>query len=260
MQHSDTIGAIALALAKAQGAIKGALKDSTNPHFKSSYADLASVWAACRDPLSANELSVVQTPGECAAGQVALTTLLMHSSGEWISDTLTIPLTKVDAQGYGSATTYARRYALASFVGVAPDDDDGQAAVNARGAANDAPANLHKTPVTADAHPPVNANRPAPLEGFHKTRKAVKEACDRITQELRGAADKDALDAFIATEQATIDQIHRIDYAKLPVYWDGLGDEYPGMAEEIRRAYVRLEDYGEQGDEGEVLVDMLRAG
>lgn len=139
MQTSDNIADLAAALAKAQGTIKGAAKDANNPHFKSKYADLASVWEACRKALSDNGLSVIQTPGECAGGTVTLTTMLAHASGQWVRETLTIPLAKVDAQGYGSAVTYARRYALAAIVGVAPDDDDGNAAVAGSGAANDKP-------------------------------------------------------------------------------------------------------------------------
>ena len=125
---SDTIGDLAASLAVAQGEIKGALKDSDNPFFKSKYADLASTWDACRAALSHNELAVVQIPGMYHDGLVTMTTILMHCSGEWVKGTLTIPLAKPDAQGYGSAISYARRYALAAMVGVAPEDDDGNAA------------------------------------------------------------------------------------------------------------------------------------
>lgn len=128
MIHSESIAAISAALAKAQGAIEGARKDNTNPHFKSKYADLASCWDACREHLSANEIAVIQAPGEVADGVVELTTMLCHSSGEFFSEKLPIPLAKIDAQGLGSAITYARRYALCAMVGIAPEDDDGNAA------------------------------------------------------------------------------------------------------------------------------------
>ena len=136
MQQSPEINKLAAALAKAQGQMDGAKKDSSNPHFKSKYADLSSVWDACRAALSSNGLAVIQMPGECVDGRVAMTTTLTHASGQWMRETLTIPLQKVDAQGYGSATTYARRYALAAFVGIAPEDDDGNAAVSSNGAKN----------------------------------------------------------------------------------------------------------------------------
>lgn len=123
METSPEIAKLAEALAKAQGQIKGAAKDSTNPHFKSKYADLASVWDACRTALSANGLSVVQLPDVSADG-VFLHTTLAHSSGQWMRGTMPVRPVQDTPQGLGSALTYARRYSLAAMVGVAPDDDD----------------------------------------------------------------------------------------------------------------------------------------
>jgi len=130
MDKSETIIELAKALAKAQAQIKPAVKDSENPHFRSKYADLSSVWDACRKPLTDNGLSVVQMPVDAPTpDSVALTTLLLHTSGEYISSTVSAPLTKKDAQGIGSALTYLRRYALSAIIGVvADDDDDGNAA------------------------------------------------------------------------------------------------------------------------------------
>ena len=128
MPTSPTIAALAAALVKAQSAMGGAKKDSTNPHFKTAYADLASVWDACRAPLANAGLSVVQLVSSDSAHAI-IETILAHSSGEWVSSTLAVPLTKSDAQGLGSAITYGRRYALAAIVGVCPADDDGEAAV-----------------------------------------------------------------------------------------------------------------------------------
>lgn len=106
-----------------------ALKDSTNPHFRSAYADLLSVWRAANPALVANDIAVSQLcePSEDGA-VVSVTTILMHKSGQWISGTVTMRPTKADPQGIGSAITYARRYALAAAVGVCPEDDDGNAA------------------------------------------------------------------------------------------------------------------------------------
>lgn len=126
-RETVTLGALATALAKAQGQITVAAKDAENPHFKTRYADLASVWEACRGPLSANGLSVVQTP-TTQNGEVTLRTRLLHSSGEWIESSLTMRPQQATPQGIGSCITYARRYALSAMVGVAPDDDDGNAA------------------------------------------------------------------------------------------------------------------------------------
>lgn len=128
-RRSESIAALAAALAKAQGEMQGAVKDSENPFFSSKYADLASVWDACRAALSKNGLAVIQMPRSDENG-IEVETVLAHSSGEWMSETLRMPVVKTDAQKVGSAITYARRYALAAFVGVAPEDDDGNAAAD----------------------------------------------------------------------------------------------------------------------------------
>jgi len=128
---SELINELAAALSKAQGQLAGAVKDSSNPFFKSRYADLSSVVEALRQPFANNGLSYIQTT-ESHPDEVRVETILMHSSGQWISTgTLNVPVTKSDAQGYGSALTYARRYSLC-LLGVAPIDDDGNAAVVAK--------------------------------------------------------------------------------------------------------------------------------
>lgn len=121
--QSPDIAALAAALAKAQGEIQNAVKDSTNPHFKSAYADLASVWEACRTQLSVNGIAVVQQPVNTAKGLMLWTTLI-HSSGQWMRGELPINPTQNTPQGIGSAITYMRRYGLAAMAGVAPSEDD----------------------------------------------------------------------------------------------------------------------------------------
>jgi len=128
MNQSDSIANLALALSIVQGKLTHAIKDSANPFFKSKYADLESVWDACRVLLSENGLAVLQFPGEYYDGAMRLTTVLSHKSGEWIGQEMSVPVTKPDAQGAGSALTYMRRYALAAVVGVVQADDDGNAA------------------------------------------------------------------------------------------------------------------------------------
>lgn len=139
---SDTIGKLAEALAKAQGMMEFAKKDSLNPHFKSKYADIAAVIEAIREPLSKNGLSYVQFEEDDY-----LITMLMHISGEWISGKMKLILSKQDMQGKGSAVTYARRFSLSSMVGIAQDDDDGNVASN-RPAIE--PKTPHWTPSPAD--------------------------------------------------------------------------------------------------------------
>lgn len=127
-EHSEQINELAKALAAAQGEMSGAIKDSKNPHFKSSYADLASCMDSVREQLSKHGLSYSQTPEPNEAGRVVLCTTLMHSSGQWIRGRVSIRPVKDDPQGYGSALTYARRYGLCAIVGIAQVDDDGEAA------------------------------------------------------------------------------------------------------------------------------------
>jgi hypothetical protein len=121
--QSDSIAKLAEALSKAQGEITGALKESKNPFFKSSYADLASCWDACRKQLSQHGLAVIQTLEPSETGVTVVTTLA-HSSGEWIRGSVRMTPVKNDPQGIGSCITYARRYALAAIVGLAQIDDD----------------------------------------------------------------------------------------------------------------------------------------
>lgn len=127
MNTSPTIGALAAALAKAQADITGAVKDSANPFFKSKYADLESVWSACRKQLTSNGLSVIQTTQPTKHGLMLVTTLA-HSSGEWIRGYMPILSKDNSAQAQGSGISYARRYALAALVGVYQTDDDAEAA------------------------------------------------------------------------------------------------------------------------------------
>lgn len=127
MEQSDAINELAAALATAQGQMTGALKDSANPYFKSKYADLASCWDACRKPLSENGLAVIQTTSETNGGTNVVTTLA-HSSGQWIRGSLPVKIKDDSPQAQGSGLTYARRYALASMVGIAQIDDDAEAA------------------------------------------------------------------------------------------------------------------------------------
>jgi hypothetical protein len=155
MDKSDTISELAKALVKAQAAIQPAIKDKTNPAFRSRYADLTAVWDACRGALTSNGLSIVQMPIDAEAGRVALTTMLLHISGEYISSTVSTALVKNDPQGVGSALTYLRRYALSAMVGVVADeDDDGNAASRPQAngaAAYSPPAPKPSTPAPAPA-------------------------------------------------------------------------------------------------------------
>lgn len=155
MKTSEKIDQIATALAAAQSEMKGALKDAANPFFGSKYADLESVWDACRAPLTKHGLSVVQFPKSKAYGapevyqwetkkgdvqfgvkvcfEVSVLTRLCHSSGQWMEDRISTLMPNGNAQSVGSAITYLRRYALQSVAGIAPEDDDGNQASGRQG-------------------------------------------------------------------------------------------------------------------------------
>jgi hypothetical protein len=123
---SETIGKLGEALSKAQATMLEAKEDAKNPFFKSNYADLTSVWRACRKSLTENGLCVSHSTilqGE----EIFLVTKLIHSSGEWIGGYYPLMLAKRDPQSMGSAITYAKRYALAAIVGVCVEGEDDDA-------------------------------------------------------------------------------------------------------------------------------------
>lgn len=126
----DTCKELATALSKAQGEVENAKKVSNNPHFKSKYADLATIWDVIREPLTRNGLSVLQLPCEAPPGQVGLVTHILHSSGQSVSEKFFVGLKDAsNPQQVGSALTYMKRYTLLGVAGIASEDDDGEAAV-----------------------------------------------------------------------------------------------------------------------------------
>lgn len=150
MERSEQVNELMTALAKAQAQMKNPGFDATNPHFKNKYASLAAVRDAVLPVLTAHGLALTQlvsTEGD----QVVCTTVLWHSSGQYLGSTLHLPAARNDAQGYGSAITYARRYSLMALCCVAGDeDDDGEAAVApARSQAQNGPAKAKQAPSAA---------------------------------------------------------------------------------------------------------------
>ena len=140
MKKSDSIANLAKALTAFQSVVDGAKKSSSNPFYKSKYADLGEIWKTIREPLCANGLSIVQT-GEMSDGElVHVETTLLHESGEYVSGTMSARVVQkldkntntvyVDPQGVGSAITYARRYGLSAILGIHQEDDDANEASN----------------------------------------------------------------------------------------------------------------------------------
>ena len=140
-KKANDLGQIAAALVAVQGELHAVKKDNTADAGKYSYtyADLASVWDTIRPLLSKNGIAVVQMPEDVVDGNtIRLRTMLLHTSGEYLTSTLPMPFADVSPQAVGSALTYARRYALCAMLGVATEDDDGAAAQPTTGAARPA--------------------------------------------------------------------------------------------------------------------------
>ena len=133
--QSDQISELAKALCKVQAEVSGAKKGSSNPFFKSKYADLASIIEASKEALSKNGLAVTQWFSESSDTTCRVCTTLMHESGQFITSHLDIPLVKKDPQAMGSAITYGRRYSLAAILNMAQIDDDAESSL-ARGITN----------------------------------------------------------------------------------------------------------------------------
>jgi hypothetical protein len=117
------------AIVKAQSEMQGAVKGSSNPFFKSKYADLGSVMAASKEALHSHDLAIVQFP-IAADGMCGVETVIVHGSGEWMSQACLLATAKQDPQAYGSAITYARRYGWQAVCGIPSEDDDGNYATH----------------------------------------------------------------------------------------------------------------------------------
>ena len=141
MRQSESITSLAAALVKAQAEMGGAVKDSSNPFFKSKYADLTSVVRAIKEPFAKHGLAYTQFPIRDDNG-VGVVTRLIHESGEWLEGEYILPMVKLDPQAAGSAITYARRYALQAMAGIPTADDDAESAM-IRGEVAPDPMQLH---------------------------------------------------------------------------------------------------------------------
>lgn len=186
MKMSDSITHVATALCKAQGEIDDATKTGLNPVFKSKYADMAAVRSVIREPLATNDLAIVQGPRK-AEGGIEVETMLIHKSGEWISEAVFIPVNKWDAHGVGSAITYGRRYGLMSILCIASEDDDGNTAVQSGPAAPP----VKKAP-KVNPEKVMAAGEAAAANGTDSLRDWYKN----LSNDERGALDADSLNTL----------------------------------------------------------------
>jgi ERF superfamily len=185
---TDIKPAILGVLSKALAEIGAAKKNSANPHFKSKYADLGSVLEAIR-PIASHGLWFRQVSHENDHG-VAVETLYIHESGELSAGVVFVPADKNNAQGFGSAQTYARRYGLQLAFGLATEDDDGNAAAAA-------------PPRAAEGHIQKGAVSPPQSDAPPKTHLDAAEK--RMVREIESCGDADMLDAYLASKEAKAD-------------------------------------------------------
>lgn len=218
--QTESIDKLAAALAKAQGEIGGATKGALNPHFKSKYADLASVVDAIREPFAKNGLAMHQAY-RSSDGTLHIVTRIIHNSGQWIEDDgVPLLLSKQDMQGLGSASTYARRYGLMAAAGVAPEDDDGNDAVG-------------KT--RGGAEPIAAGNRGTKLHGPLKVME-LKDGMRAFAGDLANVSDDGELIALLNSHQGLLDQCQR----DLPDWWFGNGGDIGGAMERIEARRTEL--------------------
>ncbi len=155
MNKSDTITKLSAALVKAQSHIGAATKGTSNPFFKSKFASLGEVMEAVKDPLLDQGISILQPVGRTDDGRTYVETLLIHESGEWISDQMLVSPTKAnDPQAQGSAISYARRYSLQSMLFVPAVDDDGESAMSRRQPQQE-PIKPSASPEETDSEKPI---------------------------------------------------------------------------------------------------------
>jgi hypothetical protein len=194
MKMSDTITEIASALCKAQAEIDDATKTGINPVFKSKYADLAALRAVIREPLAKNDLAIMQFPRTVEGKGVEVETMLVHKSGEFMSETLFMPVHKWDAHGIGSGITYGRRYGLSAVLCVASDDDDGNGAVQAGPAPAAAPAKkatkVDLVALKADGEKIAKKGTEALREWYKSISSDERTAAAAFLDELKKAAEK----------------------------------------------------------------------
>lgn len=184
--QSPEIDKLATALVSAQAQLKPAAKDSTNPHFKSKYASLQSVWEAAQPCLAKNSLSVLQTFGQSDGDVMHITTTLLHNSGQFIRGTLSIKPQQATPQGIGSAITYGRRYALAAILGIVTDDDD------------DGNAASERKPEKPEPYKPTGPKITP------ETNEALNKLCGdaKMATKLQGALDAKGLISFSDLSEA----------------------------------------------------------
>lgn len=208
MKTSESITNVGKALAAAQAEIRSIGKDRTNPHFRNTYATLDAIMETVRPVLAKHGLSIIQgmtvphTDEHGAVRSFVLETMLLHASGEYISNAAVMPVTKADAQGVGSAITYGRRYGVSALLALATDeDDDGHAGSQGNGQ-KAAPRSKPAAMPTGDGEPPSEKQ-----VGFlHKLLRSSVFTDEERRRIEAGASSKDRVSKAIEWAQEQIDK------------------------------------------------------
>lgn len=231
MKSSEAINELAGALSKAQGKIQGAHKDKTNTYYDSKYADLASVWDACREPLSENGLAVVQSFSDeileyqgfdkegkevtLSYARVTVLTRLIHSSGQWFETSAVSESRDAGPQAIGSVVTFMRRYQLQSLVGVAGEDDDGNAATKPPATNGHHKASVQRPPAATSEYAGFEgklrstvSSHPESYPTIADAWAALKPECERLglstAAAIKGCSDRDKFKALEEALEANI--------------------------------------------------------
>ncbi len=229
---------LSASLVKALAEIGGAAKDKDNPFFKSKYADLGSVITAIKPALAKHDLGFTQHCQPSEDG-VIVETILHHASGETLSmGSIYMPANKRDAQGFGSAQTYARRYSLQTAFGVPAEDDDGNAA------SKSAPAVTEQ----GNGHQAAQAEaRDAPFPpGPAKNKTALKDKGRALWADVMACESKEALDGLLGDQAALVGQLKEA----LPQWWGGGardGERYEGLGQVIDKLQADFDNIAASG-------------
>ncbi len=202
-------------MSKVQAHIEGAFKDSKNPFFKSSYADLESVWGVARKPLADNGFSVMQTP--CKTGEHLITTI-SHTSGAWVRGSWPLNTVKKDPQGYMASVTYARRGSLASMLGIYQTDDDGNEASNLETSPKASKKVAHlKTVKSPQPKKKTDEERVSDMarEVFNEGTETLSESrAKQLSTRLGKLTDEQRKEFFSEMVCTTVEQIRKDEYVK----------------------------------------------
>lgn len=209
MKTSENINDIAKAMSSAQKEMKPAAKDSLNPHFKSKYADVSSVWESIREPITNHGLTIWQDV-TTEERQVSITTRIVHVSGQWVEfGPLSVPLSRGDAHGVGSAITYGKRYALCAAVGVVAGDED-----------DDGNASKHQSQQQVQPVPPVKLSEGKIIELNELFKQTGSEFYQSLMDKIKSAfpAIKNLSDfneqIYSRTKTLALDEIERLKKEK----------------------------------------------